>query len=97
MSPQEAEVRTERVRTMTWGIIMSPHMFTRVATVLSLLLATTTVLLSVAVPGVAGSMVIAGNGPGLSTIERLTKALEKGHLGSAGGTKWERDWDRIEL
>ena len=97
MSPQETEGSAERVRTMAWGIIMSPHMFTRVLPVLSLLLATTTVLLSVAVPGIAGSMVIAGNGPELSTIERLTKAFEKGHLGSVVEIQWEQDSDPIEL
>src|SRR5881628_3070434 len=60
-------------------------------------MATTMAPLLGPVTGIAGSMVIAGNGPELSTIERLTKAFEKGHLGSVVEVQWEQDSDPIEL
>jgi len=82
---------------MAWGLIMRPHLSTRVVAVLSLLLATTTGLLAAAAPGIAGSMIIAGNGPELPTIERLARAFEKGHLGSVVEIQWEQDSDPIEL
>ena len=53
----------------------------RVITLVGLILAMTTGLLSAAVVAIA-SMIIAGNGPELATIERLAGAFEKSHLGS---------------
>ncbi len=61
----------------------------RVGTVLGRLLATTTVLLSAAGPGIAGSITIVGNGPELPVIERLAGAFEKGHHGSAVVIRWD--------
>ncbi|HET8579805.1 MAG TPA: substrate-binding domain-containing protein [Nitrospiraceae bacterium] len=72
-------------------------MFTRVVMALSLLLATTMVPLLVPVTGTAGSMIIAGNGPELPTIERLARAFEKDHLGSVVEIQWEQDSDPITL
>lgn len=70
---------------------------TRFVMVVSLLLATTTFRLSAAAAGISGSMIIAGNGPELPTIERLARAFEKGHLGSVVEIQWEQDSDPIEL
>lgn len=70
---------------------------TRVVTALSLFLATTMVPLLVPVTSTAGSMIIAGNGPELPTIERLARVFEKGHLGSVVEIQWEQDSDPIEL
>ncbi|MGH7205888.1 MAG: substrate-binding domain-containing protein [Nitrospiraceae bacterium] len=72
-------------------------MSTRVVTALSLFLATTMVPLLVPVTSTAGSMIIAGNGPELPTIERLARVFEKGHLGSVVEIQWEQDSDPIEL
>ncbi|HEV8540187.1 MAG TPA: substrate-binding domain-containing protein, partial [Nitrospiraceae bacterium] len=66
---------------------ITPHMFIRVATILSLMLATTTV--PAAVPGITGSMIIAGNGPELHTLEQLGRAFEKSHLGTVVEIRWD--------
>lgn len=82
---------------MARGIIIRPEMSTRVVTVLNLLLAMTTVLLSAAAPGIAGSIIIAGEGPELPMIERLARAFEKGHLGSVIEIRWDPSSRPIEL
>lgn len=65
---------------------IAPH-FIRVVTVVSLVLAATAV--PAALPSLAGSMVIAGNGPELPTIEQLARAFEKGHLGAVVEVRWD--------
>jgi len=72
-------------------------LITRLVTSLSLFLAMTMVPLLVPVTSIAGSMVIAGNGPELSTIERLARAFEKSHLGSVVEIQWDQNSDPIEL
>jgi phosphate transport system substrate-binding protein len=52
---------------------------------------------SPAIAGVTGSMIIAGNGPELPTIERLARAFEKGHLGSIVEIQWDQYSDPITL
>ena len=66
-------------------------------TVLCLLLASTMAPLLVPATGTASSIIIAGNGPELPTIERLARTFEKGHLGSVVEIQWEQDSDPIEL
>ncbi len=45
----------------------------------------------------AGSIIIAGNGPELPTIERLARAFEKGHLGSVVEIRWDQSSDPIAM
>jgi phosphate transport system substrate-binding protein len=66
----------------------------RVTAALGLVFATTTGLLSTAL---AGSMIIAGNGPELLTIEQLARAFEKGHLGSVVEIQWQQYSDPIAM
>jgi phosphate transport system substrate-binding protein len=66
---------------------IAPHVFIRAVTVLSLLFAATAV--PAAVPSLAGSMIIAGNGPELPTIEQLARAFEKDHLGAVVDVRWD--------
>jgi phosphate transport system substrate-binding protein len=42
-----------------------------------------------AADAISGSITIAGNGPELPVIERLVRAFEKGHLGSAVAIRWD--------
>ena len=70
---------------------------TRVVTPLSLFLATTMIPLLAPVTGTAASMIIAGNGPELPTIERLARVFEKRHLGSVVEIQWEQDSDPTDL
>jgi phosphate transport system substrate-binding protein len=70
---------------------------TRVTTALSLFLATTMIPFLVAATGVTGSIIIAGNGPELPTIERLARVFEKGNPGNVVEIQWEQDSDPIEL
>jgi phosphate transport system substrate-binding protein len=72
-------------------------MSSRVVMVLSLILVTTTGLVSAAVAGVSGSMIIVGNGPELPTIERLARAFEKSHLGSVVEIQWDQYSDPIAM
>lgn len=72
-------------------------MSTRVVIALRLLLITTMVPLFIPVSGTASSIIIAGNGPELPTIERLARTFEKDHLGSVVQIQWEQDSDPIEL
>lgn len=72
-------------------------MFTRVVTILSLFLATTPGLPSADGAGAAGSIIIAGNGPELPTIERLARAFEKSHRGSVVEIQWDQYSDPIAL
>src|SRR5437773_10886556 len=50
-----------------------------------------------ATTGVTGSIIIAGNGPELPTIERLARMFEKGNPGNVVEIQWEQDSDPIEL
>ncbi|TLY39422.1 MAG: hypothetical protein E6K61_09610, partial [Nitrospirae bacterium] len=72
-------------------------MSTRVTTALSLFLATAMISLLGATTGVTGSIIIAGNGPELPTIERLARVFEKGNPGNVVEIQWEQDSDPIEL
>jgi phosphate transport system substrate-binding protein len=70
---------------------------TRVTAALSLFLATTMIPFLDAATGVTGSIIIAGNGPELPTIERLARVFEKGNPGNVVEIQWEQDSDPIEL
>ncbi len=72
-------------------------MSTRVTSALSLFLATAMISLLGATTGVTGSIIIAGNGPELPTIERLARVFEKGNPGNVVEIQWEQDSDPIEL
>src|SRR5574340_1177386 len=61
---------------------------TRVTTVVTLLLVVPMVLLPAA-DVISGSITVAGNGPELPVIERLVRAFEKGHVGSAVEIQWD--------
>ena len=54
----------------------------------NLLMVPTMVLLPAA-DAISGSITLAGNGPELPVIERLVRAFEKGHLGSAVEIRWD--------
>jgi phosphate transport system substrate-binding protein len=56
--------------------------------VVNLVLVVTVVLLPAA-DAISGSITIAGNGPELPVIERLVRAFEKGHVGSAVEIQWD--------
>ena len=62
----------------------------RVPTMLCLVFATVTGCVSAAVADLSGSIVIAGNGPELPTIERLARAFEKNHHGSVVEIQWDQ-------
>ena len=52
-----------------------------------------------AMPGPAGSLIVAGNGPELRMIEQLARAFEKTHLGSVVDIQWDvssRPIDRVK-
>jgi phosphate transport system substrate-binding protein len=53
-------------------------------------------VLPTAVAG-AGSIIIAGNGPELPTLERLARAFEKGHFGTVVEIQWDPYSDPIKL
>jgi phosphate transport system substrate-binding protein len=55
----------------------------------ALLLASAIALIPGAVGAGSGSMIIAGNGPELQTIERLARAFEKQYLGMVVDIRWE--------
>lgn len=72
-------------------------MATRSILVLCSFLAATACLLSAAVAGNSGSIVIAGNGPEFPTIERLAQAFEKAHYGSVVEIRWDPYSDPVKL
>jgi phosphate transport system substrate-binding protein len=74
-----------------------PHMFVKLITGLTLILATTVGTVSATVAEVAGSMIIVGNGPELLTIERLARAFEREHVGSVVDIQWDQYSDPIAL
>jgi phosphate transport system substrate-binding protein len=55
----------------------------------ALLLASAIALVPSAVGAVSGSMIIAGNGPELQTIELLARAFERQHLGMVVEIQWD--------
>jgi phosphate transport system substrate-binding protein len=61
------------------------------------ILALVTALGLTASAGAAGSVVIAGNGPELHTIERLARAFEKRYLGRVVEVRWDQDSDPVAL
>ncbi|MGH7232025.1 MAG: substrate-binding domain-containing protein [Nitrospiraceae bacterium] len=69
---------------------------TRAVTALSLILVTA-MGPSAVIAGVTGSMIIAGNGPELRTIERLARAFEKAHLGTVVEIQWDQYEDPIAM
>ena len=71
-------------------------MSTRVATAATLLLVVPMVLLP-AGDAISGSITIAGNGPELPVIERLVRAFERGHLGSAVEIRWDLSSHPIDI
>lgn len=62
-------------------------MRTTAVTVLCLFLGATAA--PAAMPGVPGSLIVAGNGPELHTIEQLARAFEKTHAGSIVDIQWD--------
>jgi len=50
-----------------------------------------------AADAISGSITIAGNGPELPVIERLVRAFEKGHLGSAVEIRWDLSSRPIDI
>ena len=71
-------------------------MSTRAATAVSLLLVVPIVLLPAA-DASSSSITIAGNGPELPVIERLVRAFERGHLGSAVEIRWDLSSRPIDI
>lgn len=71
-------------------------MSTKSVPLVVLVLATTMVLVRAPV-ATASSIIIAGNGPELPTIERLARAFEKSHLGSVIEIQWDEYSRPIEL
>ncbi len=64
--------------------------------VLSVLLALAGVLSS-APQAMAGAITIAGNGPELRVVERLTRAFEKRHLGTVVEIRWDPSFHPINM
>ena len=63
----------------------------------ALLIASVLALTPSAIGAVSGSMIIAGNGPELETIERLAYAFEKQHLGMVVDVQWDPYSDPLKL
>ena len=72
-------------------------MLFRLPIVLCLVFATVPGLVCAAVADLSGSIVIAGNGPELPTVERLARAFEKAHLGTFVEIQWDEYQDPIAL
>jgi phosphate transport system substrate-binding protein len=63
----------------------------------ALLIGSAVATLPSAAGGVVGSMIIAGNGPELETIEQLVHAFEKRHLGAVVEIRWDAHSDPVKL
>jgi phosphate transport system substrate-binding protein len=72
-------------------------MFAVLGFIAALLIASAVAVLPAAAGGVSGSMIIAGNGPELETIEHLVHAFEKRHLGTVVEIRWDPYTDPIKL
>lgn len=72
-------------------------MFAVLSLIAALLIASLIALLPSAIGGVSGSMIIAGNGPELETIEQLVHAFEKRHLGTVIEIRWDPYSDPTNL
>ncbi len=64
--------------------------------VLSVLLTLTTVMWSVS-DAMSSAITIAGNGPELRVVERLTHAFERSHLGTVVEVRWDPSFHPIEM
>ena len=64
---------------------------------LCVVFATVTGFVSAAVADLSGSIVIAGNGSELPTIERLARAFKKNHHGSVVEIQWDQYQDPIAM
>jgi phosphate transport system substrate-binding protein len=67
------------------------------ARMVSSVLVALAVLLWPANEALSGAITIAGNGPELRMVERLTRAFEKKHLGAVAEIRWDPSFDPIHM